>query len=116
MSVVDGGKGEVFVQVVRAGLVVVPPSHVKVADVAERIAGACGGAGPILVVGEPAAAIDWSPLGPVTLVVGPPHDLPRATSVGLLALARAAEHADSLEPLYVRPPEITMPKPRGGAT
>jgi tRNA threonylcarbamoyladenosine biosynthesis protein TsaB len=115
VSVVDGGKGEVFVQAVRAGLVVVPPSHVKVADVAERLAGACAGAGRILVVGEPAAGIDWSRLGPVARLVDPPHDLPRATAVGLLALSRPAEHADSLEPLYVRPPEITMPKPRGGA-
>ncbi|HEY8090837.1 MAG TPA: tRNA (adenosine(37)-N6)-threonylcarbamoyltransferase complex dimerization subunit type 1 TsaB [Polyangiaceae bacterium] len=115
VSVVDGGKGEVFVQAVRAGLVLLPPSHVKVALVAARIADTCGGAPSVLAVGEPAAGIDWSTLGPVTLVVDPPHDLPRATSVGLLALARRAENADALEPLYVRTPEITMPKPRGGA-
>ena len=117
VGVVDGGKGEVFVQAARAGEIVMPPEHVKLAAAASRVAEAAAhapGTGRVLVAGEAAAAVDWSALGAVELVAAPPHDLPRATAVGLLALARAAEPADSLEPLYVRPPEITMPKPRAG--
>jgi tRNA threonylcarbamoyladenosine biosynthesis protein TsaB len=113
VSVVDAGKGEVFVQAVRAGAVVVAPCHVRTAEAGARIAGA--GVRRILVVGEAGAGIDWSPLGEVTLLSSAPHDLPRASSVGRIALGRAAQDADSLEPVYVRPPEITMPKPRGTA-
>jgi tRNA threonylcarbamoyladenosine biosynthesis protein TsaB len=115
VSVVDAGKGEVFVQAVGAGGVVVAPCHVKIAEAGARIAGAGAGGRRILVVGEAGAGIDWSALGDVTLLSSAPHDLPRASSVGRLALGRAAEDADSLEPVYVRPPEITMPKPRGSA-
>ena len=121
VSVVDAGKGEVFVQATRARETVLAAAHVRVADVATRIAGAGAGAGAsrILVVGEAASGIDWSALGAVTLVAAPPHDLPRASSVGLLAMNLSPADADTLEPLYVRPPEITMPRPRpvapGGA-
>ena len=64
------------------------------------------------------AAIDTSTaLGSaVVLRVDAPHDLPHASAVGRIAAARAAEDADALEPFYVRPPEITMPKARGPST
>ena len=39
-----------------------------------------------------------------------PHDVPRATSVGLLAMAREPDDADAVEPLYVRAPDITRPR------
>ena len=113
VSVVAGGKGEVFVQVRRGGAQLLGPLHVRSADVAARVREAVSG-GPVVVVGEVASELDWSELGArVRRVVAPPHDLPRASSVGRIALGRPAEDADALEPVYVRPPEITLP--RGGA-
>jgi tRNA threonylcarbamoyladenosine biosynthesis protein TsaB len=112
VSVVAGGKGEVFVQVRRAGAQLLGPAHVRTADVGARVREAVSGA-PVVVVGEVASELDWSELGArVRLVVAPPHDLPRASSVGRIALRRPAEDADALEPVYVRPPETTLP--RGG--
>jgi tRNA threonylcarbamoyladenosine biosynthesis protein TsaB len=109
-SVVAAGKGELFLQAKRLGEIVIAPSHVRIAEVAARLA-AVAPAGHVVVAGEAAASVDWAPLsGRVSLVVDAPHDAPRAAVVARIALARAAEDADALEPLYVRPPEITVPK------
>jgi hypothetical protein len=93
---------------------------VRIAEVARAIAAALpvdARAASVAVVGEAAAGLDWSPLeervGRVALVTEPPHDLPHAASIARIARARSPEDADALEPLYVRPPEITMPKARG---
>jgi tRNA threonylcarbamoyladenosine biosynthesis protein TsaB len=115
-SVVAAGKGEVFVQVRAGARMLIGPAHVPTGDVAARVVAAAAGAGApsLVVVGEAAREVDWSAAGAgVSLLVDPPHDLPHASAVGRLALARPAEDADDLEPIYVRPPEITMPKPRG---
>jgi tRNA threonylcarbamoyladenosine biosynthesis protein TsaB len=110
VSLVEAGKGEVFVQVRRGPHVLVAPCHVALADVAARVSRAVGKES-VLVVGAAALRVDWSSLGAgVTLDVAPPHDLPRATAVGRIALFAPAECADAIEPLYVRPPEITGPK------
>jgi tRNA A37 threonylcarbamoyladenosine modification protein TsaB len=85
------------------------------ADVVARVA-ALDRDARVAVVGEAARELDWSALDVrLQMTVEPPHDLPRATAVGRLALAAAAytaEDADAIEPLYVRPPEITMPRRR----
>jgi hypothetical protein len=116
------GKGEIFVQVQKDRRVVSGPTHVRIADVAasvQQVAKGEGGGGSegeeVVVVGEAAREVDWSVAAGlrVHLVVDPPHDLPRASAVGRIALGRAADDADRLEPVYVRPPEITMPKARG---
>ncbi len=117
VSVVPAGKGELFIQARRGGTLVLEPSHLPVATIAARVAGlarqAYAGA-RVVVAGEAALEVDWSGLGArVSLEVQAPHDLPRAASVGAIALARAAdpaEDADALEPVYVRAPEITVPK------
>jgi tRNA threonylcarbamoyladenosine biosynthesis protein TsaB len=111
-SLVGSGKGECFVQARRGGEVVLAPAHVKMADVPARLAEVAAGA-RVVVAGEAAGEIDWSGLAGVRVVAAPPNDLPRASSVARLALARPAEDADAVEPFYVRPPEITMPKPKG---
>lgn len=116
-SVVEAGRGEVFVQVRRGATLVLEPRHVPTEELAATVAAAAAVAGVarVVVAGEAAAGVDWSPLGGlVRLVTAPPHDLPRATAVGRIARARPAEDADALEPVYVRPPEITMPKAGGG--
>lgn len=114
-SVVAAGKGEVFVQVRAGERMSFGPAHVPVGEVAARVvAAAMHAGGPLVVVGEAARDVDWSAAGAaVSLRIEPPHDLPHASAVGRLALARPAEDADDLEPIYVRPPEITMPKPGG---
>jgi tRNA threonylcarbamoyladenosine biosynthesis protein TsaB len=113
-SVVGAGKGEVFVQVRRGPALVVAPTHVRTGELARTVAAAAAGA-RVVVAGEAAAEADWSSLGGlVQVVAAAPHDLPHASSVGRIARVRAAEDVDALEPVYVRPPEITMPRARGG--
>jgi tRNA A37 threonylcarbamoyladenosine modification protein TsaB len=110
VSVVAAGKGELFVQAKRGGELVLAPSHLRMADVAARVA-ALEPAGRVVVAGEAAVLVDWELLqGRVTLSTAPPHDAPRAAVIARLAVDAAPEDADSLEPLYVRPPEITVPK------
>jgi tRNA threonylcarbamoyladenosine biosynthesis protein TsaB len=107
VSVVAGGKGELFLQARRRGQVVLAPSHMRIADVGPRLA-TLAPSGRVLVAGEAASQVDWGPLGGrVSLLVDAPHDAPRAAQI---ALAAAPLDADLLEPLYVRPPEITVPK------
>jgi tRNA threonylcarbamoyl adenosine modification protein YeaZ len=114
VSVAAAGRGEVFVQATRDGRVVLAPVHWPVAEVAERVAelAARAGAEAVTVLGTAAGSVDWSCFGPgVTLRTEAPHDLPRASAVGLVALARpgaSPEEARALEPLYVMPPQITM--------
>jgi tRNA A37 threonylcarbamoyladenosine modification protein TsaB len=113
-SVLPAGKGEVFVQARRgrAGELLLAPTHVALADVAARLAAAAGGS-RVVLAGAIAAALDGSALGErVTLALEPPHDLPTAAAVGRLGLARPPA-TEPLEPLYVRPPDITLP---AGAT
>jgi tRNA A37 threonylcarbamoyladenosine modification protein TsaB len=111
VSVLPAGKGEMFVQARSSGSLVLPPVHIRIDEVAARVAELVDPAQSVTVVGEAAMALDWTQLGrSPELRVEPPHDLPRAVSVGQLALARMPVDADALEPVYVRAPEITMPK------
>ena len=116
VSLLGAGKGELFVQAHRGEARVLGPVHLRTGDVAARLAELAGGA-RVVVAGEATAEVDWAVLGGrVDLVVQPPHDLPHASAVGRIALGRPAEDADALEPVYVRPPDITMPAvgARGG--
>jgi tRNA threonylcarbamoyladenosine biosynthesis protein TsaB len=110
VSVGPAGKGELFLQATRGGRFVLEPCHVRLEHVAARVLSLEIDA-RIVIAGEAAADVNWAALGGrARLVLEPPHDLPRASAVAQIALGRAAEDADSLEPLYVRAPEITMPK------
>jgi tRNA threonylcarbamoyladenosine biosynthesis protein TsaB len=115
VSMATAGRGEVFVQATLEGRVLLAPAHWPVAEVAQMLAelAARRGVERATVLGAAAASVDWSRFGSgVTLRVEPPHDLPRASAVGLLALTRpgaSPEEARALEPLYVMPPQITMP-------
>ncbi len=116
VSVVEAGRGEAFVQVRQRGRVVLAPVHLRFADVAARVAEVAP-EGSCAIVGEAAVSIDWALLGGrATFLAGAPHDAPRASAVGRLALGGLVSpaDADALEPLYVRPPEITMPKSQTG--
>jgi tRNA threonylcarbamoyladenosine biosynthesis protein TsaB len=114
VSAVAGGKGELFLQAKRGAVLLLSPCHVRTDQVAARVA-SVEPRERIVVVGEAAVDVDWAMLaGRLTLIVEPPHDLPRASAVAKIAIGRPAEDADALEPLYVRAPEITVPKgPKG---
>ena len=121
VSVVAAGKGEVFIQARLRGQLLVAPAHVPIAQAGSRIAEVMrsranarqetAAGARVVVAGEAALAIDWSALGAdVVLASAPPHDFPRATAVGRIALGRPLDDANALEPVYVQPPRITMPK------
>lgn len=100
-------KGEVFLQA--RGLL--EPVNVRIEETAARIAAL--GCSRVILCGEGAKLVDWSALPfPWEIRAEPPHDLPRAESVAALAMRRDAGDADLVEPVYVRAPDITMPKPR----
>jgi tRNA threonylcarbamoyladenosine biosynthesis protein TsaB len=119
VSLLAAGKGEIFIQAKRRGEVLVPPSYLRAGDVARTVQELTPGAN-VVVAGEAAKQVDWSSIAawrPVELHVDPPHDYPRASAVGRIALAGSpVADVDGLEPLYIRPPDITMPKPRLPAT
>lgn len=110
VSVVPAGRGELFVQARAHGRIVLGPVHLPLAEIPRRVA-SLEWSGPIAIAGEAARDLDWSPAGDrVRLEIEAPHDVPRATAVATIALARPPEDRDALQPVYVRPPEITMPK------
>jgi tRNA threonylcarbamoyl adenosine modification protein YeaZ len=114
VALLPAGKGELFVQVRRAGRFLLEPAHVRLEAVVARVAEVTGG-GPVVVAGASARDLDWSAFGDrVLLRTERPHDVPRAEVVGRLSFDRPADDADALEPLYVRPPEITLPKAAQG--
>jgi tRNA threonylcarbamoyladenosine biosynthesis protein TsaB len=110
VSLLPAGRGELFVQLKHRDRIVLAPCHLRAGDVAARLA-ELEPVAHFVVAGEWARQVDWSPLGDrISLVSEPPHDRPRASAVGRIAHIREPEDAIALEPAYVRPPEITMPK------
>jgi tRNA threonylcarbamoyladenosine biosynthesis protein TsaB len=112
VAVLSAMKGELFVRATEAGRELLAPTNVKLADTPARVAEL--GRQRLIVAGEAAHLADWSRAArQVELCTEAPHDLPRAPTVARIAAARAApDDADVLEPLYVRPPEITLPRGR----
>ncbi len=82
IAVLEAGKGEVYFRVPRE-----EPGHAPLDAVKTKIAGRS----------EP--------------VIGP-GIVPTAEAGGRVALGRPASDVDRLEPLYVRPPDLTKPAPR----
>ncbi|HEX3770936.1 MAG TPA: tRNA (adenosine(37)-N6)-threonylcarbamoyltransferase complex dimerization subunit type 1 TsaB, partial [Polyangiaceae bacterium] len=97
VSAVVGGKGELYVQATRAGAVLLAPVHLRIPDVAARVAAIAGEEGRVVIAGEAAREVDWSVLGGrASRIDAPPFDLPRAAIVGRLALERdRAAHAEA---------------------
>ena len=101
-------KGELFLQAWRGGEEVAAPTYVKVHGAAAWVAalGVTGG----IVVGEGSRDLALGDGGEGwRFVTNAPHDVPRARVIGVIAAGRGPATAD-IEPLYVRPPEITKPK------
>jgi tRNA threonylcarbamoyladenosine biosynthesis protein TsaB len=61
----------------------------------------------VVIVGEAASSLEL-PGWTVERVAGPFVDLPHARGVALIGRTRSPEDPDRLEPVYVRPPEITL--------
>lgn len=100
--VLDAMRGEVFVQDTRSST----PFFAEVG----RITGRLEGIERLVVIGAGAKLVDWSRFGErARLVADPPHDVPRASAIGRIALGLEPIAVDALEPFYVRPPDITMP-------
>jgi tRNA threonylcarbamoyladenosine biosynthesis protein TsaB len=121
VSVLTALKGEVFVQAVGAqGAVLLAPTHVAIADAGPLLAEVARRAGAgrdrarLAICGEGAGLVDLARVrdaAEVALHVAPPHDVPRAAPIARLAQARAPA-ASPPEPLYVRPPDLTLPARR----
>jgi len=108
-SVLFAMKGELFVQVKRGGETLLAPSNLRIADAPGVLAGL--GLADLVLVGDAVALLDASQLwSDWKRITEPPHDVPRATSVAGIAMTRAPDDLAALVPLYVRPPEITMPR------
>ncbi len=104
VAILDAMKGELFVQAWRGGTSVRGAEHVKASSLARWVE-ALGG-GPRVLVGAGGAALAEEVTG--RRFAAAPHDAPRARAVGTIALCRTlTKDAAELEPLYVRPPEIT---------
>jgi tRNA threonylcarbamoyladenosine biosynthesis protein TsaB len=110
VPLLDARKNELFwAAYSRAGERILGPGHVARGDIAEALAPLLSRG--IVVVGEVAADLS---LPAARIVRGELTDLPHAAEVARVALERFAKSGpgdlDALEPVYVRPPDITTPK------
>jgi tRNA threonylcarbamoyl adenosine modification protein YeaZ len=106
VALLSAMKGELFVQAWNAGIAATEALHMKAGVTAEWLRGL--GSRPLVLVGEGALEIE-RPAGS-RIITTAPHDVPHATTIGRIALVRGPDDVRDLEPLYVRPPEITRPR------
>jgi hypothetical protein len=104
-------KGELFMQAKLGEEILFGPVNVRIGDAPALLSTLrCD---RMVLAGDGALLIDPSAVGPSYEVhAEPPHDVPRASSLGRIAMMRPADDAMLLEPLYVRAPDITMPRVR----
>jgi tRNA threonylcarbamoyladenosine biosynthesis protein TsaB len=111
VALLSAMKEELFMQAWRDGVCVREPTHVKLGAAAAWLEAL--EAKRLVLVGEGAREVGEQELaqlrGVWRCVMDAPHDVPRATVVGAIALAREPQTA-AIEPMYVRPPEITKKK------
>ena len=89
VCVLHAGRAEVYVQAVRGDSVVRQPAHIPRAALDAFVAGLAAEGASVLVTG--------------------PDERPHASSIGRIAMGRAPQDPGALEPLYVMPPQITIP-------
>jgi len=108
-AVLDAGKGEAYVAAWTGEEPVLAPTSLRTDSIAALLAKLpCE---HLIVCGDITKTLDLARLPfPHELRTVAPHDFPRAAAIGHMALRRAPTPADALEPLYVRPPDITAPK------
>lgn len=98
IALVDAGKGEVYARIEDE-----EPWHAPLERVRDRIVER----GVRAAFGAPATALG---VPGVAVFATTPHATPHATELARLARRQSPVNLDALEPLYVRPPEITTPK------
>lgn len=109
VAAVDAIRGELYVQVGgagRAGPVCLPPDRIE----AWLDAVLPGASLRVVLVGEAADKIPPFASRAVTVLSTGEHAAPHARGVAAVGRTRAPTAPDVIEPLYVRAPEITMPK------
>jgi len=109
IALLDARKGEVFwAAYAGTGALLAGPGHLAATQIAE-VAGQVPRP-KIRYVGEVARQL---PLEPACIVTGAETDRPDPVVLARLAIAtlsrRGPDDLDSLEPAYVRPPDITLP-------
>ena len=111
VSLLFAMKGELFMQAKLGEEILFGPVNVRIGDAPALLSTLrCD---RLVLAGNGALLIDPSAVGPSCEVhAEPPHDVPRASSLGRIAMMRPADDAMLLEPLYVRAPDITMPRVR----
>jgi tRNA threonylcarbamoyladenosine biosynthesis protein TsaB len=111
-GVLDAMKGELYVEVRIGGRAVGEPETLSPEAASARLASLpCR---RLFVAGEHAERLDLARARPpfeVVFLREPPHDAPRASSVGRIARTLPFLGLDAVEPLYARPPDITKPRP-----
>ena len=121
VAVLGAMKGELFMQAWRSGACVHEAAHVKAVAAGDWLVAL--GAPRLVLVGDGASEVGDEGVARMARanvawrrVADAPHDVPRAAVVGAIARLRGPD-GDDVEPLYVRPPEITQkrePSPRAG--
>jgi tRNA threonylcarbamoyladenosine biosynthesis protein TsaB len=104
VTVLDAQRGEVFVQstCIKGPVFAVFGDVLRLFDCVES---------DVVVVGAGGALVDWSAAKFKTrFVANAPHDVPRASRIGKIAMHATPTSVDALEPFYVRPPDITVSK------
>jgi tRNA threonylcarbamoyladenosine biosynthesis protein TsaB len=103
-TVLDAQRGEVFVQ----STYIKEPVFAVIGAALRLFEGLNS---PLVVVGSGGALVDWLDAKFQTrFVSNSPHDVPRASSIGKIAMNAKPTNVDALEPFYVRPPDITVSK------
>ncbi len=102
IAVIAAGKGELYARLGDA-----EPVHLPAPALAEAIAARA--AARVVIVGEASAELEahLPAGGAVRYAREPPHDLPRAEPVARIAMTRPPDDVATLEPLYVRAPDLT---------
>jgi len=114
VPLIDARKGEVFWAAYgREGEALAGPGHVAAARLAEILATLPA---KKLVVGRIAAELGSSALPPESVFRSAETDLPDVAELARLGVRkfekRGPDDLGALEPVYVRPPDITLPKPK----
>lgn len=107
-SLIAAMKGELFVQVRSGEALLLGPCAMPIGAVREAIERLH--LPRLCVVGAPARDLGFDDR--VRVLVEAPHDVPRARFVARLARTLEPAPADGIEPLYLRAPDITVPKAR----
>ncbi len=111
VSVLSAMRGEVFVQIARNGVMLLEPFSAKIDHAMALLAPTLAAVPRAIFAGEGASLLDLGTCPvPFELRIEAPNDLPRASAIGRISRGRAPSDLAELEPLYVRPPDITTPK------